>query len=406
MNIILKTYITFIIVFFQSNILANSASISEEEYNKQYKNAQDEFLNYLPKIELLEEKYADDPEFLLGSAILYTQYANTERMVKKIDKQWERILSSDPNNKAALATVTIKNTQFYTTRVQTRLDELESKIMSAKKRGVDSITIPYQRSTTRLIQNEGDTFQTSSNVKIQPELYKYFSTGDNKDIVIKDFDAARITLKEKLTTELAESIDLISNAENRDTDNALYNYLKANIYFEIGNSEPALEQVRIAGKKKFLNTYFVESRQAVFKVLELINFPEQMRQYITDRYSPIGPFIIGNIEKKILEPAVTKYEKQGQTDRTEEIFNMASLMAEQIRKEPMPYETINREYGDAIEKWVETSKNYGSSKISNPEVKTIAQNIYPRTKIVLLSSIIMAIAGLIILLRKTKSKKA
>jgi len=44
--------------------------------------AEDEFHNYLSKIELLEDKYSNDPEFLIGSALLYKRYYTPLPIVK------------------------------------------------------------------------------------------------------------------------------------------------------------------------------------------------------------------------------------------------------------------------------------------------------------------------------------
>ena len=100
---------SFIAIALNSIEAQSTSSLTVQEYMQQLRKAEDEFRNYLPKIELLEDEYADDPEFLIGSALLYEKYYTSKVEAEKIDKYWERVLSIDPNHKIALATKIRKN---------------------------------------------------------------------------------------------------------------------------------------------------------------------------------------------------------------------------------------------------------------------------------------------------------
>jgi hypothetical protein len=350
MKNVFVTLIILISMSAQSNAADQNSARIEEDSMRRVKAAQAEIYSRWPEMERLEKEYATDVEIQMGLAILYKRnHTGSASWTEKIEEQWKKVISLDPGNKTALATITTNNTQFYTARFSARLDDLEMKIEGAIKRGDEYITIQKEIRYAPIIINS-KTVQTD----FQVPLYQYFSSGDNKDIVISDFEAARKELKEKLTIELAESIETISTAEKSDPNNALYNYLKAQVFFEMGQNESGLEQVRTATKKQYLKTYVPEMRQAVSKVLEALNFPEQFRSIIDSEYVPFGQFINSHIITKGLEPLISQYKEQNQTKRIEEIVNMASVMEKQIRQEPMPYPmTVNR-YGDNIKRWIDT----------------------------------------------------
>jgi hypothetical protein len=359
----------FIIAIVNNSIKAQDiATINYEEYIKESKAAEDEFRNYLPKIERLENKHTNDPEFLIGSALLYERYANSKETGEKIKKYWERVFIIDPNNKVALATKIRDDQYMYLQDLSLIFDELDRKIKSAQKRGSDSITIEYQinmgpQGFAGKNNTEQQVFIGKYGEKItqpatsQSQLYKYFAKGDNKDIVISDFESAKVQLKEKLNEELEKSLDIIDNAEKCDPDNALYNYLKAHIYFKLGNIEYGLEQIKTGTQKKYLRTYYPEIRQSAAKVLELIDFPEFSRQYITASYSPAAQFIRESILNEDLEPLLAEYLKQYKNEKIKEVVDMVILMKEQILHDPMPYDTLSKIYSEIIDKWIDKYKS-------------------------------------------------
>jgi len=348
---------SFIVIALNNIEAQDTATLTYEEYIKEWRAAEDEFRNYLPKIELLEDEYADDPEFLIGSALLYEKYYTSKVEAEKIDKYWERVLSIDPNNKVALAT-TIRNDQYWYLQKQSLIfDELDRKIKSAQKRETGSITIKYQMNMGpyTIVRKNGEKILQPAHTS-QPQLYKYFAKGDNKDIVITDFDATLVQLKTKLDVELAESLDIISNAEKHDPDNALYNYLKAHIYFKLGYNDYGLNQIKIGTKKEYLKTYYPQIIESVAKVLELIDFPEPLRQFIKASYSSTGLFIRDSILNEDLEPLIAEYGKQDKNETIKEILDMVSMIAQQLRKEPMPSEAMQKGHSEIVEKWIEKIK--------------------------------------------------
>lgn len=237
-------------------------------------------------------------------------------------------------------------------------DELDRRIKSARKSGNSSITIKYRMTMGphALVGKNGERTLQSARTS-QSELYKYFSQGDSKDVVITDFDAALVQLKTKLDAELAESLDIIDKAENRDPNNALYNYLKAHIYFKLGYNGHGLNQINISAQKEYLKTYYAEINQSVSKVLELIDFPKPLRQYIKVSYSPAAQFIRESILTKDLEPLIVEYRTQDKKGKISEILDIVALIKEQVLREPMPYDTLPQRYSEIIDKWIENQKS-------------------------------------------------
>jgi hypothetical protein len=334
-----------IFIFAQSKVNSQNSTLTEEEYTRQRMKAEEYLRNLLPEMEVLENKYANDVEIQMGLAILYKRnHTGSANWIEKIEGQWEKVISLDPGNKIALATITTNNTQFYTARFSARLDDLEGMIESAKNRDANYITIQKEIRYAPMVDSN------FVQMDFQSPLYQYFSEGNNEDIVIRDFEAARKGLKEKLKSELAKSIEIISTAEKSDPNNALYNYLKAQVFFEMRQNESGLEQVRIATQKQYLKTYLPEMRQAVSKVLDALNFPEQFRSIIDSEYAPFGQIITANILRKGLEPIIAQCKEQGQSERIKEIINMVSIIEEQIRQEPLPYPAAVNRYSDIIKK--------------------------------------------------------
>ena len=359
MNKYLIFFIFYTLTTLNSVKAQDTSQLTEEKFFKQLVQIEDEFHNYLPKIELLENQYANDPDFLIGSALLYSKYGNSEVVVEKSDQQWERIFSFDPNNKVALA-ITVKDVQFYPERLSLIYDELIRRINSAKAREFGSITIRYQINygPNKIVEKNGEKILQPAQTS-QSRLYKYFSQGNNKDIVISDFESAEVKLKAKLNLELAESLDIIDNAEKRDPDNALYNYLKAHIYFKLGNNDFGLNQIKLGTQKEYLKTYYPQIIQSVSKVLDLINYPESLRQYISARYSSTAQLIRSMLLTDDLEPLINEFYEQKKVEPIKEIINMVSLIKEQIHEEPMPTEVMQQAYSEIIENWIKkVSSNF------------------------------------------------
>ena len=191
----------------------------------------------------------------------------------------------------------------------------------------------------------------------------YLADGDEEVLVISDFDATRKELDEKLDKELAaDAFDIINQGQQHDPDNALYDYLRACVYLELGDSTATLSAIRKASKKKTLNTYFTETRSAVSQVLELAEFPQELQSHITDVYVPVGNIIRGKLWKKGLESMSREYEEQNKITEAAEILQLTRRMAKHIREEPLPYASS---YNTGMAQSMEKRADQREKKISD-----------------------------------------
>jgi hypothetical protein len=314
--------------------LMEQADINKPPYDVDDMRTRDEarkmIRDWLPKAEPIENKYGGDPEIRLGLGILCARYASSEAISRKARELWLEVLRTDPNNKPVWATLVRRDTYYQTALRNHLLDSLECLIKNAQGRNVEEIVIHHNSRLFPLLSQEGD----------------------QEAVVVKDFDDVRKQLRAKLDKELIGAFDIVNEGQKHDPDNALYNYLKAHLYFELGNDEAGLNETKLGTQKKYLNTYFTETRRAVAKVLEVGSFPQRLRGYIEDVYAPFGYFLRDEIWKQKLEPLSREYERKREAGRMMEISELTRQIAKQIREEPLPYPSVlNPGLSQSLDQW-------------------------------------------------------
>jgi len=299
----------------------------------------------LPSLESLEDKYTNDIEIQLGLGVLYSRYATSERFSEKAGEQWQKVLKIDPNNHSAQTAFVKGVGRGATARRAYFLGRLEMRIENAKKSNVKQLTLSRSSPLFPLLRGEaGESFVTIT------------------------FEAARKELRVLLDNELRSAITMAAQAQKREPNNAFYDYIKAHLYFELGQREIALKETRNGARKKYLNTYFTEMRGATRKVLAAIDFPEEMRPYILDMYEPFGDFIRGEIWQKQLVPLAKGYQEQGKAQHVQDISTLVLGISKQIRAEPMPYESFfNQSFAQSLEKWAQEHSGAVSANTAQQE---------------------------------------
>jgi len=337
---------------------------------KPWDEAEKKLRELLQELETLEERYPNNMEIQLGLAVLYARYAASEHFATKVEEQWKRVLRIDPNNRPAWATSVKRAIQFHTARREAIIKQLERRIESAQKRGSQQLAISRKISYAQTLIRKDDSLTKVPSQEHEFELFPYLSKGNEEVVVISDFDAALRQLKEQLDKELDSMFGILNQAEKLDRDNALYNYLKAHLYFTLDQSESGLREIRNATQKKYLNTYFTETRHGVSIVLQVVNFPNNLRCHIEDVYSPFGDFIRCAICEKGLEPLSRKHGEQGNNESVIEISELMLKIAKQISEEPLPYPSfINPGLSQELEKRAQEFKKEISQKIKNKTEK-------------------------------------
>lgn len=342
-----------------------------------YAKAEREMREYVPKLERLETEYPEDAEIQLGLGVLYAKYAPSKRFSDKVEERWREVLRIEPGNKAAMAVSVKRLSRATTARRASLFNWLERGIENATRRNLQELKLP-RRSV----------------------LYSFFKKDDTEGLITLDFEVARRQLREILDKELPLAMDAVNEGEKADPNNALYNYLRAHLLFELGEKEEALKEVRNAVGKKYLNTYFTETRSAVARVLSEGGFPENLRAKITDVYSPLGDFLRGEIWKKQFVPMIEKYEEEGNVEGVRDICALLVGMAKHVREEPMPYESLfNQSFSDGVDKWVLKRTNEISVKSSIGE-----RGISRTAKYTLLAALCGVLVGYLILIRRRRGR--
>lgn len=324
-------YVLIICAFFANWLPAET---NYEDASNQFEALAEKVNEFLPKLKALGNEYPNNVEIQLGIAKLYeTPGARTDpNMVIEYDNiaQYDKILAIEPDNRPALAQKTWLICNRFVVNRNGMLEYLESVINAAKEHGMKQLTIP----------DWGD------------ELYQYLGKKEQRSVVFDDFDTPVELLKEKIDKEIPSVIAVIENGQSKDPNNALYNYLRAYLLFNLGDTDMAVSEVETAIKKPYWNNYIVEAKNAELKVLQEVGFPEAEKNTVRDTYSPSSIFLSGKIWRKGLEPLGDFYKKEGNLDKARKMYNLAIGIAKHIKEEPVQYEyhaENNQKTGENIE---------------------------------------------------------
>jgi tetratricopeptide (TPR) repeat protein len=163
-------------------------------------------------------------------------------------------------------------------------------------------------------------------------------------MVITDFNTAieqfRRKCNEKLEKQLPVVLAELNKGERVDPENALYNYLIALLYFELGENGNAVKQIEEGLTKKYLNNYGIESHKARARVLREADFPQPHRSFIENE-CPVSAY--GHIVGQKIDNLAKSYKEQGNLEDAEKMYDLMIKIADQARKEPVPYDVTTKE---------------------------------------------------------------
>lgn len=299
-------------------------------------------------LQAIGEMHPNDIEIQLGLACLYSRPG--PRGECSLSEQIEKVLAIDPSNSAACAIKARSLCTGYTSKRNALIDELNGVIASARQRSAQELIVPsYSRLYPWLKQNS-----------------LYGEVVGHLFIQMQNVKSARASLRDTLNKEADGILAALGQAEKQDPQNALYNYLRAHVHFELDQQDKAVAQIEKAVAKKYLNTYFKERRNAVARVLQEIDFPKDWQPFITDRYSPFGDFIAREIWREELRPLARDYETQRAFEDAARLYTLALGIAKQVREEPLPYPSLfNESFSQTLEKWAKQRKEAISRKMGN-----------------------------------------
>jgi tetratricopeptide (TPR) repeat protein len=265
---------------------------------------------FLPKLTALGQKYSTDSEIQLGLAYIYTKFGGSTTVSAK--ERFDKVLAIDPDNKPALAALSRIRSRGYTATRNNFRVQLEVMIAVMEKRGKTDLSIPTYSS-----------------------LYAFFDGDGENPVAIPDFDSARRQLHEKIdqkyppTDILAE----MNEAQVKDETNALYNYLKAHIYLDTGQTDMAVKEIEEGVSKQYFSTYQEVVGKATARVLQEVDFPQVEGNVIASTRSPFEDFLVQAIWKQGIAERGKDYENQGDFESAGRIYRLTIAMAKQVQPE-------------------------------------------------------------------------
>ena len=292
--------------------------------------AQEALAESVPALQKLSQAHPDDPEILIGVVNLVrgNHYHLGSVGDFSVREQYERILAADPDNRLANAVLARMRTSRYIGKTGI-LRRLAGKIDSSKRRGLDRLRLGINSDFSEYLNDHAEE------VKVTPQPGRTIA-GAQVYLLI-DFDVAEKVLREKLEAEAVPVLKMLDDTETKDPNNAIYDYLRARIYLQFGKTEAVLAAMEKAAQKKYVKQYVHEAEQAESRVLEEIDFPQNLRKYISGVRAPVGAFIYDIWKKndsitgpeKGLSDIAAEYEDQGSFEKAENIYRQLIKAGEQ-----------------------------------------------------------------------------
>lgn len=297
--------------------------------------AEDLLRGFTPNMSALEEKFPNDPQILLGLADLYHYAPSPEYWGKRV-LMYRKVLEIDPNNKAAHSSLAMQVLVDFISQRGRVLYLLEMQQKYADDEGIQEVNIPSW-----------------------DPLYEWLRE-DHKTVVIRDFNETRARLCSKLDRNLPEVFSELDKGEKFESENALYNYLRAHINFELGRDTEGLAEAERGANKPYLNNYSVQIAEARNIVLQKAGFPDSYRQIIVDRTEMPGRGL-PRIDK--IFNLAKQQETKGNLKKAAQIYEIVIRMADQVRQEPVPGQATGKRGDNEISRHIEEQAKRELSRI-------------------------------------------
>jgi hypothetical protein len=279
--------------------------------------AQNKLREFVPKLSLIEEKYTDDPQMILGLAMIYSSYSPTPEFSEKAVQLYRKAVKLSPDNKCANIGLINRMIEDYNRHYDIATESLKGLQEYAIRSNLKEIEVPSWADY----------------------LYDMLKEKDQEKVVINDFNNARATLEMKFDPERKVILSEIDKAENSEPENAIYSSIRAQLFFDLGKDNEAIEELERSSKKPYLNNYWKDSFNAQMRVLKEADFAENYRNIIEDELSSLYRGLPGG--KKPFEIA-KQYEDKGNIQKAKEIYEIVIRIANQIREESVPIDNGKR----------------------------------------------------------------
>jgi tetratricopeptide (TPR) repeat protein len=372
-------------------ILMVISPITLQAIDKTYVNlkieAESKLRELVPQLSVVEEKYSNNPQMLLGLAMIYARYGSTMELYEHSIQLYQKAIALNPNDKFANIGLINRKIEDFSRQSDEAIESLKGLKEYAKKNNIKDLEVP--------------TWAGS--------LYDMLKEKDQEKVIIKDFNDTKATLEKKFDSDLQIFLTEIDKAGISEPENAIYSYIRAQLYLYLGKDNEAIEELEKGSRKTSLNNYHKEIFNAQMRVLQEVNFPESYRKVIGDNLATSYSGLPNDI--KVFEIA-KKSEDSGNIQKAKQIYETIIRIANQIREEPVPIEngksTVKRGENDYSLRIEKQAKN-NLDKIQGTYLKEYAKQQKPlgvALPIAGAAVAVIVIAGVVMFIRKKNPKKA
>jgi hypothetical protein len=288
----------------------------------------------------VEQTFSNDPEGLLGLAVLYDRYASSRELAARSDGLYRKVIDMEPQNKAAFMQFALHQVVEFTSRRMRLLDQLEIQRQYALSNNIQEVESPV----------EGH------------ELFEWLrEREDQQSVTIRNFEEARSRLIEKLDRDLPTVLSILEKGKTLDPDNAAYNYLEASLDFDLGENEAALLEVERGASKLRLESYVTQILSARRKVLQAAKFPDKDRE-MTEKYGQGGAVFVD--DRKIFKMA-EEYEAKRDFANATRVHQIMIKAADQLRQEPVAGRPGGKRGDNELSRRIEAKARRALARIRN-----------------------------------------
>ena len=298
----------------------------------------DAMREFVPQLHLLEQTKSRDLEIQVGVATMYA-FDRSKGYKERFDAQFKRVVELDPNNKIAWQLRVDDVMEDALRMCREIVGYLEPAIDAARKQGKTSIFI---RANATL-----DDSHSKWDHPLRDILADVIKDGMVEE---KDYDQALTKVRQAVDRELNLAINAVNEAERHDSQNAWYNYQKAELCFKFERPSLAIQELQAAVAKPFVQGYLDQGAKAALKALEAVNAPPALTSSPLPSI-PLAGYIASQIWRPYVEPLATKLEKEGKFDQAKEINKLSMGLAKHIREEPRPHDAAyNKTASEELER--------------------------------------------------------
>jgi tetratricopeptide (TPR) repeat protein len=212
---------------------------------------------------------------------------------------------------------------------------------ATKRLGMKERKIPSYSPMSYLLTKDDEGVKEGTGVRLKRGFRE-----NTYPIIITDFDLARQALVKKFDAEVPAVLEILKKGEETDPDNALYNYLRAYLYFVLDEKDKAFREIRKGVNKRYLNNYVKECIEAREQVAQKVDFSNDVIKKLLGSHV-FANFMVQDLCIPYIYKYAEQYKQQGELEEAQEKYAMLIGIANHIREEPVPTES-RREFNGNV----------------------------------------------------------